>query len=75
LPASECGESPDFTDFFGLSLKLRSRLHEDKIVYETLFKNKMNGIETGTYVEIGAFDGRGESNSAFLICAWAGKGC
>jgi hypothetical protein len=73
-PASECGKSPDFEDFFKLSLKERSRFNEDKIVYETLFKNKMNGNDTGTYVELGAFQGRTESNSAFfdLCLGWKG---
>jgi hypothetical protein len=34
----------------------------------------MNGTETGTYVELGAFDGRGESNTAFfdLCLGWKG---
>jgi hypothetical protein len=73
-PASECGNSPDFEDFFKLSGKQRSRLNEDKIVYETLFKNKMNDTDTGTYVELGAFEGRAESNSAFfdLCLGWKG---
>jgi hypothetical protein len=34
----------------------------------------MNGIDTGTYVELGAFQGRAESNSAFfdLCLGWKG---
>jgi hypothetical protein len=73
-PASECGNSPDFEEFFKLSVKQRSHFNEDKIVYETLFKNKMNGADTGTYVELGAFEGRAESNSAFfdLCLGWKG---
>jgi hypothetical protein len=73
-PASECGNSPDFEDFFKLPGEQRSRLKEDKFVYETLFKNKMNDNDTGTYVELGAFEGREESNSAFfdLCLGWKG---
>ena len=40
----------------------RSRFHEDKIIYD-LFKNT---TLQGTYVELGAFDGKEESNTIFF---------
>lgn len=51
----------------------RSRFHEDKIIYD-LFKNNTipsspgeeSPLPRGTYVELGAFDGREESNTMFF---------
>ena len=40
----------------------RSRFHEDKIIYD-LFKNT---TIQGTYIELGAFDGKEESNTIFF---------
>ena len=69
----ECGAGPDFQKFFNQSMKVRSRLNEDKNLYEYFFKNK-NRTESFTYLEIGAFDGRQESNSRFFdVClGWDG---
>ncbi len=54
---------------------IRSRFHEDKIIYD-LFKDTAvpfspssideSPLPYGTYVELGAFDGRSESNSRFF---------
>ena len=59
----------------------RSRFHEDKIIYD-LFKNttppsspnEVSPLPYGTYVELGAFDGRDESNTRFfdLCLGWDG---
>mmetsp|Transcript_890 Transcript_890/g.1976 ORF Transcript_890/g.1976 Transcript_890/m.1976 type:complete len:346 (-) Transcript_890:736-1773(-) len=69
----ECGEGPDFKEFFAQenSHKVRSRLDEDKKLYEYFFKNKTTGSESSssssfTYLEIGAYDGKQESNSRFF---------
>lgn len=51
----------------------RSRFHEDKIIYD-LFKNvtlpssphEESPLPRGTYLELGAFDGRDESNTMFF---------
>jgi hypothetical protein len=71
-PASICGTGQDFEDFFKLSHQVRSRLKEDLTIYNLFFKNKLNN--TGTYVELGAFDGSIEANTKFFdIClGWKG---
>jgi hypothetical protein len=68
----QCGTGPDYNDFFKLKHTERSRFNEDKTIYETIFKNKLNA--TGTYVELGAYDGSKESNSRFfdLCLGWKG---
>ena len=82
----ECGEGPDFQKFFDQDMKVRSRLNEDKNIYEYFFKNKNRQNKTTTesplspssssftYLEIGAFDGKQESNSRFFdVClGWDG---
>ncbi|KAL7551642.1 hypothetical protein ACHAWF_014833 [Thalassiosira exigua] len=68
-----CGQRPDFFDFFLLPKTERSRFHEDKIIYD-LFKNmtissssnEESPLPKGTYVELGAFDGKDESNTRFF---------
>lgn len=81
FPAKECGAAPAFDAFFGLKSDQRSRLNEDKWIYENFFLEKSNENITsnsnnvpGTYVEIGAFDGMRESNSRFFeVClGWQG---
>lgn len=77
FPTPECGSSPDFTDFFQLTGKVRSRFNEDKIMYELLFKDKLSGmLQTfqGTVVELGAFNGASESNSMFFEKCLGWKG-
>ena len=70
VPHNTCG-SPDFSNWWQLTVKDRSSHDEDKIVYETFFKNH---TKVGTYVEIGAFNGRQESNTRFfdLCLGWKG---
>ena len=52
-----CGSSPDFESFFSLpGTVVRSRHNEDKVIYYTFFKNNFD--DEGTYIELGAFDGR-----------------
>jgi Methyltransferase FkbM domain len=70
--APECGLGPTFASFFDQGRDKRSRYIEDKIIYRSFFKERLTG--TGTYVEIGAFDGQSESNSRFFdIClGWKG---
>jgi len=67
-----CGEAPDFGTFFELDLHYRSRLNEDKFIYETFFRNKI--VTNGTYVELGAYDGIQESNSRFFDKCLGWKG-
>ena len=84
-PDLSCGTSPDFFDFFLLPKSQRSRFFEDKIIYDTFFKdmtlpspsssgNHKSNLPQGTYVELGAFDGREESNSLFFdkCLGWRG---
>lgn len=67
----ECGTSPDFTPFFAQGMNARSRLDEDKVIYNSFFRNSSI---PHTYVEIGGFDGKTESNSRFFdVClGWEG---
>ena len=74
-PAPECGNGTSFRQFFKQSSAVRSRYGEDRQIYQHFFRDKlvkMNG--TGTYVELGAFDGQTESNSRFFdVCLnWKG---
>eukprot|EP00956_Cyclotella_meneghiniana_P008511 scaffold11529_cov44-Cyclotella_meneghiniana.AAC.1 len=67
-----CGKYPDYFEFFRLPKSQHSRLFEDKIIYDAFFKpNAAQAKEGGTppygtYVELGAFDGREESNTVFF---------
>lgn len=79
-PAKECGASPQFDSFFSLPSNVRSRLGEDKFIYETFFQShqpNLTGDTTltgGTYIELGAFDGSQESNSHFFDKCLGWKG-
>ena len=70
-----CGSGPDFQKFFSMpSIKARSRLNEDKIIYETFFKNNKDDHVEGTYIELGAFDGLREANTHFFDKCLGWKG-
>jgi hypothetical protein len=71
-PLEQCGGGPYFGEFFNLSGRERSRLDEDKIIYEKLFKNA--NASAGTYIELGAYDGAQEANTRFFdVClGWNG---
>jgi len=79
-PAPMCGEEPNYDAFFALGGDQRSRLNEDKFIYDTFFKGRNtnstvgSSAVTGTYVEIGAFNGLHESNSHFFdkCLGWEG---
>jgi hypothetical protein len=72
LPAKSCGAGPDYAGWFALSGEERSRQHEDRIIYEALFKDHPD--VGGTYLELGAFDGKQESNTRFFdeCLGWQG---
>lgn len=69
---SSCGVGPNFTQYFGLNIKQRSRFGEDQIIYETFFKGRLIGNET--FVELGAFNGVTASNTRFFdeCLGWKG---
>mmetsp|Transcript_27274 Transcript_27274/g.41795 ORF Transcript_27274/g.41795 Transcript_27274/m.41795 type:complete len:392 (+) Transcript_27274:242-1417(+) len=82
-----CGTSPIFEDYFALSQRSRSGHDEDQVIFNSFFNqapnylskgydgaNEESLLRTGTYVELGAFDGKKESNSRFFdIClGWEG---
>ena len=69
-PAPECGQAPNYETFFALPSTEHSRFEEDKIVYTRLFQAMANVQgKKGTYVELGAFNGKTESNSRFFdVC-------
>ncbi|CAB9518639.1 expressed unknown protein [Seminavis robusta] len=70
----ECGKAPNYMKFFNLPSEEHSRSMEDKIIYHMLFKGRLNHNQPGTYVELGAFDGKSESNTRFFdVClGWKG---
>lgn len=73
--AKECGESPNYEQWFSLNRSQRSAYDEDRIVYETFFKHLgREEMQDFTYVEVGAFDGVKESNSRFFdqCLGWQG---
>mmetsp|Transcript_6068 Transcript_6068/g.13219 ORF Transcript_6068/g.13219 Transcript_6068/m.13219 type:complete len:335 (+) Transcript_6068:66-1070(+) len=74
-PAPICGEAPHYDGFFALGGDQRSRLNEDKFVYDTFFKGRTNMTgPAGTFVELGAYNGLQESNSHFFdkCLGWEG---
>ena len=72
----ECGNGPYFRQFFKLPSTERSRYDEDKQIYQNFFQDKLEGdmLGTGMYVELGAFDGKTESNTRFFDAClnWTG---
>mmetsp|Transcript_16091 Transcript_16091/g.37183 ORF Transcript_16091/g.37183 Transcript_16091/m.37183 type:complete len:379 (+) Transcript_16091:75-1211(+) len=79
-PDDVCGDSPDFFPFFQLPKTERSRFSEDYIIYG-LFKNttlprrgETLPLPRGAYVELGAFNGRDESNTMFFDRCLGWKG-
>lgn len=84
VPIKQCGTGPDYAPWFQLDIKERSRFHEDKIIYELLFKNSTTtsatttrsggGDSGGTYLELGAFNGVQESNTRFFDDCLGWKG-
>ncbi|KAL3911633.1 MAG: hypothetical protein SGILL_007204, partial [Bacillariaceae sp.] len=75
LPSKICGGAPDFDEYFEQDFMSRSRFHEDKAIYNLFFKDQiMNDTQTGTYIELGAFDGMRESNTRFFeeCLGWKG---
>ena len=79
-PDDVCSGSPDFYPFFQLPKTERSRFNEDYIIYG-LFKNttlprqgETLPLPRGAYVELGAFDGRDESNTMFFDRCLGWKG-
>jgi Methyltransferase FkbM domain len=75
VDASICGQAPTFDMFWTLDAKQRSRLNEDRIIYNFFFKY-MDQTEANDfrYLELGAFDGVEESNTRFFdVClGWEG---
>ena len=71
-PARECGAAPDYAPWFKQGKRERSRSGEDQFVYEALFKARPD--VRGTYLELGAYDGRQESNTRFFdeCLGWEG---
>merc|ERR1712194_191261 len=74
VPIKKCGAGPDYAPWFGLPMEERSRENADKIIYELFFKNKQTFNGSGTYVELGAFNGVKESNSRFFDDCLGWKG-
>ena len=70
-----CGRHPQYDKWFAWDYHKRSRLNEDRLIYETFFKNDNSSRpQEVTYVEIGAYDGSQESNTNFFdtCLGWSG---
>ncbi len=78
LADDECGQRPNFEKYFTQDNEQRSRLNEDKIIYDMFFKknvtNTQEEMERFKYIELGAFNGMTESNTRFFdVClGWEG---
>uniref|UniRef100_A0A7S3L4G6 Methyltransferase FkbM domain-containing protein n=1 Tax=Amphora coffeiformis TaxID=265554 RepID=A0A7S3L4G6_9STRA len=79
--SAECGTSPDFTPYFAQGLANRSANNEDQTMWRRLFSHAEQVASTDpslpqpfTYIEIGAYNGRQESNTRFYdVClGWKG---
>ncbi len=72
----ECGSPPHFERYFEQSLQVRSSNNEDRDLFNKIFKNSDELLDSfgSSYVEIGAYDGTFESNSRFFdVClGWDG---
>jgi len=68
-----CG-APDFATYFQLSWRDRSANGEDKLIYELFFKDYNFEDKQGTFIELGAYDGKQESNTRFFeyCLGWRG---
>jgi len=66
----DCGIGPTYESFFRRGIDFRSYMNEDVTLYKRLFKN----ISNGTFVELGAFNGKESSNTHFyeLCLGWNG---
>lgn len=75
-PKDVCGSEPNFETFFATNDHGRSKENEDRIIYDTFFKDYIARIPLfkGSYVEVGSFDGRSESNTRFFdrCLGWEG---
>lgn len=74
IPSETCGTGPQFTQWFEQLPNRRSLNDEDKILY-SLFEQTMTTVGTsGRYIEIGAYNGRAESNTRFFheCLGWQG---
>jgi FkbM family methyltransferase len=75
--AAVCGSAPDYAPWFAQNMTQRSANNEDSIIYKTFFKDHppVTADDTPyTYLELGAYNGRQESNSRFfdLCLGWKG---
>jgi FkbM family methyltransferase len=76
--ADVCGSAPDYAPWFAQNMTQRSANNEDSIIYKTFFKDHPPTAAAAdtpyTYLELGAYNGRQESNSRFfdLCLGWKG---
>lgn len=72
-PKPECDEENDYFTFFAQDLERHSVDQEDKDMWEKLFRHRTYQ-GTGTYMEIGGFNGMRESNTRFYdeCLGWEG---
>lgn len=68
-----CGTAPDYATWFAQTMDFHSVNGEDRDIYTNFFKEILDG-HSPTYVELGAFNGKQESNSRFFdVClGWKG---
>eukprot|EP00816_Leptocylindrus_hargravesii_P007522 CAMPEP_0196809660 /NCGR_PEP_ID=MMETSP1362-20130617/9577_1 /TAXON_ID=163516 /ORGANISM="Leptocylindrus danicus, Strain CCMP1856" /LENGTH=346 /DNA_ID=CAMNT_0042184415 /DNA_START=29 /DNA_END=1069 /DNA_ORIENTATION=- len=69
----QCDGAPVFDSYFKLSPRERSANGEDRLIYDLFFRD--HSIEDkGTFVEMGAYDGKTESNTRFFeyCLGWRG---
>jgi Methyltransferase FkbM domain len=73
---NECGSPSDsYSKFFQQTSEFRSSSNEDRTIYTTFFKSlRPDDMKHMTYVELGGYNGKTESNSRFFdVClGWNG---
>lgn len=74
IPSEICGDGPEYAKFFELMPNRRSLYDEDKTLYSLFTKEFQNVGTSGRYVEVGAYNGRAESNTRFFheCLGWEG---
>lgn len=67
VPSQVCGTAPEFNHFFDDQKSNRRSLNEEDKILNSLFSSAFQETgSSGTYVEVGAYNGRAESNTRFF---------
>lgn len=75
IPSDICGTGPEFNKYFDEQDFNRKALNEEDKILNNLFSSALQDTgSSGTYLEIGAYNGRAESNTRFFQECYGWKG-